>query len=537
MTKKTLTQSIRATSLLIVGQLATKGNLSIRKIASTVNRSKSAVHRHLRRQKIRNAHPESMFWETEVGEAWLRRMMLATLYIFGLDCHVGADKLAQFFKLIRIDTHVGVSPSALRQQLRHMENLLPLFQQQCENSASVQPRTIVAAMDETFFGDFLILVLMDLSSGYLFLEEISDDRRFDTWYKKAIPRLKALGIEVNHAVSDRAKALIKLAITGFDCQSGADLFHVQQDISKWLGAVIGRRHEQAKAQLETAAALLQKKTDNNLAELVQVVDAERVYQQIKETRAAYHENLAGISEEVHPFSFEPKKINRAELVISRLERRAQAFEKIAQSQAITDLKQTMNKFRNQVNDLAANVETWWLWVMEILTGLSVDEATENWLIYSLLPTVYWHQQLHKTQNPKQREKYRQAWQQAAQHLQANAFTVTLSECELQRWLEWAEWMARNFHRSSSAVEGRNGYLSQMYHNGRGLTEKRLRALTVIHNYGLKRVDGTTAAMRLFGQTFPDLFSWLMAEMGDLPLPRKGKKRIDRNPLFLKSVPA
>ena len=343
-------------------------------------------------------------------------MTLATLYIFGLDCHVGADKLAQFFKLIRIDTHVGVSPSALRQQLRNMENLLPLFQQQCENSASVQPRTIVAAMDETFFGDFLILVLMDLSSGYLFLEEISEDRRFDTWYKKAIPRLKALGIEVNHAVSDRAKALIKLAITGFDCQSGADLFHVQQDISKWLGAVIGRRHEQAKAQLETAAALLQKKTDNNLAELVQVVDAERVYQQIKETRAAYHENLAGISEEVHPFSFEPKKINRAELVISRLERRAQAFEKIAQSQAITDLKQTMNKFRNQVNDLAGNVETWWRWVMEILTGLSVDEATENWLIYSLLPTVYWHQQLHKTQNPKQREKYRQAWQQAAQHL-------------------------------------------------------------------------------------------------------------------------
>ncbi|MDD4915288.1 MAG: hypothetical protein PHW13_09680 [Methylococcales bacterium] len=107
---------------MIVGQLATKGNQSIRKIASAVHRSKSAVHRHLRRQKIRNKHPESPFWETEAGDAWLRRMMLATLYIFGLDCHVGADKLAQFFKLIRIDTHVGVSPSALRRQLRHMEN-------------------------------------------------------------------------------------------------------------------------------------------------------------------------------------------------------------------------------------------------------------------------------------------------------------------------------------------------------------------------------------------------------------------------------
>ena len=446
-----------------------------------VNRSKSSVHRHHKAQARRHQYPESALWETEAGEAWLKLLMVAVLYSFGMECHVGADKLSRFFKLIRIDTHVGISSSALRQQLSRMESLLPLFQQRCESGVSAQTRSAVVAMDETFFGDFLILVLMDLSSGYLILEDVSHDRRFDTWFEKAIPRLKELGIDVNHAVSDRAKALIKLAITGFDCQSGADVFHAQQDVSKWLGATLGRRHEQAKTQLATAEALLQKKPDNNLAELVQVVDAERACKQIQETRADYHENLAGIAEDVHPFSFSSQQPSRSEQVTSSLEKRAQAFEKIAQSQAIADLKQTMNKFRNQLNDLAANVETWWLWVMEILAGFSVDEATQYWLIHALLPTVYWHQQLHKTQNPRQREKYRQAWQQAAQNLQTDAFTATLPESELQRWLEWAEWMARNFHRSSSAVEGRNGYLSQMYHNGRGLTEKRLRALTVIHN--------------------------------------------------------
>jgi hypothetical protein len=506
-------------------------------LAVLVNRSKSSVHRHQKAQARRHQYPESALWETEAGEAWLKLLMVAVLYSFGMECHVGADKLSRFFKLIRIDTHVGISSSALRQQLSRMESLLPVFQQRCESGVSAQTRSAVVAMDETFFGDFLILVLMDLSSGYLILEDISHDRRFDTWFEKAIPRLKELGIDVNHAVSDRAKALIKLAITGFDCQSGADIFHAQQDVSKWLGATLGRRHEQAKTQLETAEALLKKKPDNNLAELVQVVDAERAYKQIQETRADYHENLASIAEDVHPFSLETQKINRAEQVTFSLEKRAQAFEKIAQSQSIADIKQTINKFRNQLNDLASNVETWWLWVMEILAGLSVDEATHYWLIHALLPTVYWHQQLLKTQNPRQREKYRQAWQQAAQHLQTDAFTATLSESELQRWLEWAEWMARNFHRSSSAVEGRNGYLSQMYHNGRGLTEKRLRALTVIHNYGLKRTDGTTAAMRLFGQTFPDLFLWLVAEMGELPLPRKGRERTIHNPLFLKTVPA
>lgn len=82
----------------------------------------------------------------------------------------------------------------------------------------------MVAADETFFGDFLILVLMDLRSGYLLLEDISDNRSFDTWFEKITPRLEALGIEINHAVSDRAKALIKLAVTGFECESGADLF-------------------------------------------------------------------------------------------------------------------------------------------------------------------------------------------------------------------------------------------------------------------------------------------------------------------------
>jgi len=462
--------------------------------------------------------------------------MFAVLYIFGMQSHVGADKLAQFFKLIRIDTHVGVSPSALNRQLNQMESLLPLFQQQCEKNASAQPRSTVVAMDETFFGDFLILVLMDLSSGYLILEDISHDRRFDTWFEKAIPRLKELGIDVNHAVSDRAKALIKLAITGFDCQSGADIFHAQHDVSKWLGATLGRRHEQAKTQLETAEEMSQKNL-NSVPELVQLVDAEHGYKKIQEAHAEYHENLAGIAEDLHPFSLVSQLPIRTEQVTSSLENRAQAFEKIAQSQSIADLKQTMNKFRNQFNGLAANVESWWLWVMEILADLSVDEATQYWLTNVLLPTVYWHQQQHKTQNARQREKYHQAWLQAVQNLQTNAFTAILTESELQCWLEWAEWMARRFHRSSSAVEGRNGYLSQMYHNGRGLTEKRLRALTVIHNYGLKRVDGTTAAMRLFDRDFPDLFSWLVDEMDVLPLPRKSRERVIRNSLFLKSVPA
>jgi len=54
-------------------------------------------------------------------------------------------------------------------------------------------------------------------------------------------------------------------------------------------------------------------------------------------------------------------------------------------------------------------------------------------------------------------------------------------------------------RTSSAVEGRNGYLSRLHHSHRGFTEQTLKVLTVIHNFDLKRDDDTTAAQRLFGK--------------------------------------
>ena len=190
-------------------------------------------------------------------------MVFAVVYVFGLKAGVGADTLSLFFRMIRVDTHVGVSPSALRTQMSKMESLLPQFQNLCEQQIKHQPRQIVAGLDETFFGDFMILVLMDLRSGYLLLEEISDDRCFETWYEKTTPRLEQLSIEVNHALSDRAKALIKMAVTGFKCDSGADAFHAQQDVSRWLGARIGKRFSKAFKQLAVACKAEQKKGKKN----------------------------------------------------------------------------------------------------------------------------------------------------------------------------------------------------------------------------------------------------------------------------------
>jgi hypothetical protein len=197
----------------------------------------------------------------------------------------------------------------------------------------------------------------------------------------------------------------------------------------------------------------------------------------------------------------------------------------------------MVKFRKQFQDLASSVRVWWVWVTESLSVQTLDPEKKAWVLQTALPAVYWYHQREKTQNSAQRKKYSANWQQALAGFQAHPLTTALSADELLYWQAWAEEAVGRFQRSSSAVEGRNGYLSQMYRNQRGLAPGRLQALTVMHTYGLTRADETTAAERVLGSPFPDLFEWLVEQMGKLPLARKGKWRAIRNPLNLNPVPA
>ena len=88
---------------------------------------------------------------------------------------------------------------------------------------------------------------------------------------------------------------------------------------------------------------------------------------------------------------------------------------------------------------------------------------------------------------------------------------------------WAAEQAKAFQRASSAVEGRNGYLSQMHHNHRGLPKRRYKVWTVLHNFDCRAADGTTPASRFFRRELPDLFDTVLSYIEDLPRPRERKQ--------------
>ena len=80
------------------------------------------------------------------------------------------------------------------------------------------------------------------------------------------------------------------------------------------------------------------------------------------------------------------------------------------------------------------------------------------------------------------------------------------------WLKQGQELAETFQRSSSCVEGRNGVLSMNYHRFHRLNARTLKALTIVHNFDVRRPDGTTAAERFFEAKHANLFKSLVANV-------------------------
>ena len=108
-----------AKSLQIFNGLCDNGKQSVRRIAHKTGFSTSSVHRLQQARARRETHPESWWWATEDGRCWLIRLVVATLYTFGLTRGVGAETIRECVGRLRLETPGGCSPSALR-GMRHV---------------------------------------------------------------------------------------------------------------------------------------------------------------------------------------------------------------------------------------------------------------------------------------------------------------------------------------------------------------------------------------------------------------------------------
>jgi hypothetical protein len=484
----------------------------------------------------RGGHPESWWWETETGRQWFTRLVVATLSTFGLTRGVGLDTMQAFFARLHLATQGGCSPSALRSVMQTLESTLleTAATWETHEVATGEEREIIGAVDETFL-ERMVLVFLDLPTGYVVLEETADDRRDATWHALGDKRLTALKAQVRSLGSDRAKALIPLAEKGLECLSMPDFFPLVHDIGKSDSLALGRRLQQARQELAKAEERLQKYHQGNTqgeASLEVTHQGEARQAAVRRWEALQHEyrqRLETLSLTWHPFRLDDSAPQTSPQVEARWSAQVEASEAFAPTAPLPERQDAMTKVKKQLPAVAALVDFWWHGVQQDLEHAAVSPLWQQWAQEVLLPGRYGEHQVPRTRCARRKAKMQRALEMVRAALHTHVLTRCLPAQALKDWQAWATQQAYAFQRASAAVEGRNGSLAGMHHQQRGLPTRRYKVWTVLHNFDTRAADGTTPAARFFRRSFPDLFETMLANVGALPQPRQRKRIVMLSP--------
>jgi hypothetical protein len=289
----------------------------------------------------------------------------------------------------------------------------------------------------------MLLVFMDLATGYLLLEEVADDRTYATWKALVEERLKGLGTGVLYMVSDRAKALIQLAEKGLECLSMPDFFHVVHEIIKSYSLALGRHQRQAhqeRKQAQEALARCHERpyADHDAPEATSLVAARQAaVNRWEEAHTSYRSLLETLSLTLHPFRIADSAPQTSAQVASHLQATVAAIEELAQDHQLPVRHAAMTKVRKQLPGLAAVVDFWWAGGRRDVAHAALSPLWQQWAEEVLLPRVYWEHHVAHTRCPRRKAKLRQALEAIQGAFDQHALTQCLPPHALQAWHAWA----------------------------------------------------------------------------------------------------
>lgn len=486
------------------------------------------------------------FLRSRTGDDFLRRIVLATLLTFHQQGAGGIRLIGSFLQLCQLDLFVASSYGALHTLATRLQTDLGLFadEQRPLLAAEMAPRTITLCADENFHGPHPCLVAIEPVSNFLLVECYRDRRDGDTWAKVIQEGLLGMHAEVVLLCSDRARGLLRCAHDGLGVIHSPDLFHGQRDLLEPLLLPLQRPIQQAEKDLQQARRHVasldgevtpQELVAMSLEEIGQLADAIRREQdaaekleQATEQKEQMVQEVRGLGDDYHPFDRQSGRAVTARQVGERLVQHVERLEQVAQQSGQTQRAQeALAKARTWLPTLVAVVAWFWGQAHKQVEELELSEKQESVVYQSLLAGHYWEMAAGRARDASERKRLKELGEQLQKEAwQETGALASLAEDQKKEVQRVARQCAGLFQRSSSCVEGRNGRLS-LHHHGQGrLGAAKLKALTAVHNYVLKRADGTTAAERFFGSKPRDAFDWLLQRMPELPRPAAKRPRIN-----------
>lgn len=149
---------------------------SLRKAGESIGVAKSTIHFHEQRREKRMEASGTGQWETAWGQWYLKRMIISTIYTFGIKGGVGSARISEHFGHLQLEGIGAVSESSIQRLTKEIEGNILWYKQLQETGLQEEARQemkelkVVLGLDETWL-DEMLLVCQELTSGYIFLKK------------------------------------------------------------------------------------------------------------------------------------------------------------------------------------------------------------------------------------------------------------------------------------------------------------------------------------------------------------------------------
>ncbi len=491
----------------------------------------------------------AQFFHNGPGLAFLHRLVLALHLVCVEVGACGIRLVCLFLTLTGLDRFVAASYGAQQQVNRQIEEAIVSYRQaETARLAKDMPRKdITLTQDETFTGG-LCLVGSEPVSNFIILEQLACARDQTTWNALMAPALAALNCQVIQSTSDEAPGLLAYVAHHLEAHHSPDLFHVQHELSKAVSAPLATKERaahkattEAQERLDQVQAHLQPAHDNpqargpgrppkepmSLAQAQQELDAaRREHERLAQQREQVAQSIRAIGPAYHFVDLERGVRRNGQLIVDDIQAQMEQIRAIAQEE---DLSQRcldrIEKAERVAPKMRATIAFVSGYVRQQVSQLGLPPPASFAMHARLIPS-YYLDRVAQTRTVTEGEPLRELAERLRAPLCEPGGTLGQMSAEAQDQLhQKAKTLAEVFQRSSSNVEGRNGYLSLRNHQLRGLDLPRKReCLTAIHNFFLTRPDGTTAAERFFGQKPRSMFTAILASVELPPAPLRPPRK-------------
>jgi hypothetical protein len=380
------------------------------------------------------------------------------------------------------------------------------------------------------------------------LEDTAQARDHDTWQALREQALAGLNCHVIQSASDEAPGLLAYVEHHLGAHHSPDLFHVQHELSKAVSAPLAAKQRAAHKTVEEAEETLKRvhahlanangalakrgpgrppKATPSLEQAAQdVALAHHEHQRLTGQREQVTQSIRAIGHDYHFVDLERGVRRNGKLIAGDIQQHIDTIRTIAHQEHLSETcLDRIAKAERVVPKMQATIEFVSGYVRQQVKSLELAPPQSFTMHAHLIPS-YYLERVASTRTVTQGEPLRALAARLRTPLFESGGALShLPLAEQSQLKAEATKLADVFQRSSSNVEGRNGYLSLRNHQLRGLDHPRKRAcLTAVHNFFLTRPDGTTAAERFFGQKPRSMFAAILGAVEIPPAPLSPPRR-------------